>query len=667
MATIVDALVVTLGFDLSAFKRGKAEASAATKKLSAAERAAAKEIEENNKRAAESFRRIRNEVLALVSIFTAGVGIKQFTESTINSAVNLGYMAQNLQMSTRDLSAWQRAAERAGGSAEGITAALQASQNEVSGLKFGRVSEGMQWFLRLGGKPEEFRDGNTYLLARARIISNMFKIDPGRARFIAQQMGIGDSEFNLLKQGEAAVLALVDAQKKNSAVTEKQAEQALKLKNEWLDLRDRLQYVGTTVLLELMPTFEKLIGKLQNMADWVADHKADISAWIDKAVVSIQKFIEWADKAADSVGGWKNVIAALLALKILSIVAPLLQLGVALTGVGTGLGLIGRAGPAALAALAALWGAKKLGLPDVDAKKGIEDVRRGDFLAASTHLPAMDLIRAFSDRMRGKSYEDIAKELEKRLEESNKGGADDFAQQLASMLSGSANAAEVPGASGIPADLARKAGPDAVAAALRTQQKYGVPAAVTLAQFGLESSFGTQMPAGSNNPFGIHARAGQDFVMGYDWDASGNRVPTKFAKYASLADAFEAHGRLLANGRAYAEARKHLDDPMAYAAALTGKYATDPKYGAKLQAMMGGAVMSAAQANAARIAQQTAAAAAPAGSNSTSTTTNTNEMHVNGPITIQTQATDAPGIARDLGGALRRYSFVVPQANTGLS
>ncbi|MFP3813080.1 hypothetical protein, partial [Bacillus sp. SIMBA_005] len=73
------------------------------------------------------------------------------------------------------------------------------------------------------------------------------------------------------------------------------------------------------------------------------------------------------------------------------------------------------------------------------------------------------------------------------------------------------------------------------------------------------------------------------------------------------------------------------------------------------------------QANAAQIAQQTAAAAAPAGGNTTTTSTSTTETNINGPITVHTQATDAAGVARDLGGALRRYSFVVPQANTGLS
>lgn len=145
------------------------------------------------------------------------------------------------------------------------------------------------------------------------------------------------------------------------------------------------------------------------------------------------------------------------------------------------------------------------------------------------------------------------------------------------------------GISGLSNALAKNAGAWAVEAARAAQDKYGVPAAVQLAQFGLESNFGRSgLAQRSNNPFGIHAAAGQDFVWGYDTDAKGNRERTKFRKFSSLAEAFDEHARLLATSSAYAEARKHTDDPMAYAAALTGHYAVDPQYGAKLQAMMRG-------------------------------------------------------------------------------
>lgn len=622
MTTIVDALVVTLGFDLSAFKRGKAEAGSATKKLTAEERAAAKEIEERNKKAAESYRSIRNEVLALVAIFTAGVGIKQFTENTINSAVNLGYMAQNLKMSTAELSAWQRAAERAGGTSEGITNTLLASQNDISKLKFGQVTEGVQWFLRMGGSVKDLKDGNSYLLARARIISSMFKTDPGRARFIAQQMGIGDGEFNFLKQGEAAVLALVDAQKKNSAVTEKQAEQALKLKNEWLDLRDRLEYVGTTVLLQLMPTFEKLIGKLQNMADWVADHKSDISKWVDRAVDAVQQFVQWADKAAESVGGWKNILIAFAGLKLLSMVSGVLSLAGALLNLGGALAGISTAGASALPILGRLLGIAGLALYSEGLNQGEDQTR----LTQPGDTWDGDPVGKARAAANSGSLDDRRRYLMGRLKEAGYTDAQ---------------------AAGITGSLQQESqlNPNAVNAA---SGNYG------LAQWGkarsaqFEKQFGKPI---QQSTFGEQV----DFML---WELKNTeKVADQRIRLARTPEfAAEVHAREYERPGA-----NEINIPRRQ------QYAREA---AGIGAGQSTAVSTAGESqrtNAMKIAQQTAAVATPATSNTTTTSTTSNETNINGPITVQTQATDAAGIARDLGGALRRYSFVVPQANTGLS
>lgn len=92
--------------------------------------------------------------------------------------------------------------------------------------------------------------------------------------------------------------------------------------------------------------------------------------------------------------------------------------------------------------------------------------------------------------------------------------------------------------------------------------------------------------SGKNNPFGIKARkgeAGTDVVTHEVVKGRRVRMVQRFADYNSMADAFTAHANLLLRGRPYANARKHLNDPRAFADALTGVYATDPKYGEKLK------------------------------------------------------------------------------------
>lgn len=120
------------------------------------------------------------------------------------------------------------------------------------------------------------------------------------------------------------------------------------------------------------------------------------------------------------------------------------------------------------------------------------------------------------------------------------------------------------------------------------QQAYKIPASVTLAQWALESGYGHYMPPGSNNPFGIKAKAGQPFVTSKTHEVIHGVTKVmyqNFARFDTLTDAFEAHAELFFNGY-YKVALTHLDNPKLFAMALTHVYATDPLYGTKLIGIM---------------------------------------------------------------------------------
>jgi hypothetical protein len=351
MGTVIDSLVVTLGLDPKAFKAGSAQARTDLKLTSDEAQKRAREMEASGKVAAQYFSKIRNEALALLGVFTAGVGIKNFVENTIVGAASLGRLSQNLGISTERLSAWQRVAEDAGGTAEGMAAQLKESQKTIAQFRMGQSSESLQWFFRMGGKTSDLKDGNTYLMARSKIISEIFKNDPGRAQLVASQMGISDDQFNLLKQGPSAVQAQVAAMEKLSAISADDARQADELRKKWLGVERTFTLVGIKVVEALMPAFDTLIVYIKQLGDWVVTHKDDITNWVNGAVKSIQDFAKEANKAADAVGGWQNVLIGLAAIKVLGMVSPLLSLAGALNGVGGGLARIALSGPGALIAL----------------------------------------------------------------------------------------------------------------------------------------------------------------------------------------------------------------------------------------------------------------------------------------------------------------------------
>lgn len=142
--------------------------------------------------------------------------------------------------------------------------------------------------------------------------------------------------------------------------------------------------------------------------------------------------------------------------------------------------------------------------------------------------------------------------------------------------------------------------PEIIAAARASQAKWKIPASISLAQWALESGWGKSV-SGKNNYGGITAKV-KDAVFPHVpgtplepatlcWTrevVKGQSVKCQrwFKDYASPADYFDAHGKLLATGKPYAKARALLPDPNAFADALTGVYATDPKYGATLKSII---------------------------------------------------------------------------------
>ena len=128
--------------------------------------------------------------------------------------------------------------------------------------------------------------------------------------------------------------------------------------------------------------------------------------------------------------------------------------------------------------------------------------------------------------------------------------------------------------------------PGAVAA----QRRYGVPAAVTIAQAIEESGWGlSELAIKDHNLFGIKGTgpAGSDPRPTQEYE-DGQWVTriSLFRVYHNVAECMDDHGRLLASSTYFKRAMAVRQVPNAFAATLTGVYATDPDYGAKLIGLM---------------------------------------------------------------------------------
>jgi tail lysozyme len=607
MPTLIDSLVVGMGLEGKAFVSGSKTALAAFKATGKEAQATANEIEARGKQAALFFSRLRNEALTFFAVFTAGVGLKDFIGNTISGAASLGRMSANLKMSTRELNAWQKANERAGGTSEGISAQLKESQLESAKYGSGIATPAaLQAFAKYGGNFEAFKDGNTYLLERSRIISELYAKSPARAALAAQELGINEDTYNLIKQGPAAIQALIAAQLKNSVVTEKDAAQADQLRTKLLDLRDSLQATATKVLLTMAPVLEKWLAQLQELADWVTEHRKDISDWVEAAVRGMLQFAKALDGAAESVGGWKVVIGSLIALKLGSMVAQFVALGVAIAGVGKA-----AAGTAATGGLFALL--RTLGVG-------------GALLLHSGGL-----------------NEGEQEELARRRALGDKGP----------VFTGTR--APLPSAS----DAQNQIMDSLMAKGWTRAQAAGI--AANLQQ---ESNFNPGAVGDGGKAYGIaqwHGPRQKAFREFHGKDIRGS----------TLEEQLEFLDYELRNAESGAGDRLKKTTTAGEAGAVISKYYERPAdtdvemiRRAHLAAGIDNAEKARMAAWAAANAEGARNAGAGRGFVNPGGNTSTSEIHI-GEINVSTQATDAEGIARELPGAIRKTG-IVAQANTGL-
>ena len=126
--------------------------------------------------------------------------------------------------------------------------------------------------------------------------------------------------------------------------------------------------------------------------------------------------------------------------------------------------------------------------------------------------------------------------------------------------------------------------------AMATQRKYGVPAAVTIAQAIDESGWGQSLLASQDhNLFGIKG----DGPAGADWQSTQEyengqwvTINAAFRVYNNVTESIDDHAELLATSGYYTQAMADRNDPNEFANALTGVYATNPDYGSDLIQLM---------------------------------------------------------------------------------
>ncbi|EOE3888086.1 lytic transglycosylase domain-containing protein [Klebsiella pneumoniae] len=264
-ATVIDALLITLGLDTSDFRKGQKDVSDDLKKQREDAKKTAKEMAEQGKKAAAFFGSIKTELLALTGVTVTAGGLMSLVKNTTSSLMDLSIQSKALGMTARELDGFGKAAESAGSSFERITAALQGFQAAKQGSLFGDTSSpifsGMRMLTALTGDTFDVYSKDAKSLARSYLESLRKVKDPNIRRQIGAMGGFDDATIQRNQEGR--FLPDVDRLTKSSGITDASTKGAKEFTAAWAELGQNLDTVKNQIYEGLIPTIRDLNGLLK--------------------------------------------------------------------------------------------------------------------------------------------------------------------------------------------------------------------------------------------------------------------------------------------------------------------------------------------------------------------------------------------------------------------
>ena len=267
MATVIDELFVTLGLDASKFEKGQKDAASALIKTQSASSVAAKNMQADGAKAAEFFSRIKIEALGLVGVLAGTAGLGAVVASTAKGMADLGRTAKDIGISAQALGAFQNVIEQNGGSAASATASLQGFANKMQEIKTLGGNAAIYPFLNIA----HIDRGDSPLQAYQKFVeyAQDHKDDLLRVNQVGAGLGFDQGTVNAAIQiGSVRDFLKSMSGAMRDVPTDKMIADNTKLQTSFERLKQAVEGVGNSIEADVA-------GPLTHFDDWVTQHIHD--------------------------------------------------------------------------------------------------------------------------------------------------------------------------------------------------------------------------------------------------------------------------------------------------------------------------------------------------------------------------------------------------------
>lgn len=327
MATIIDALVVTLGLDSSSFKKGQEETRDEFDKTKEKIKKDSKEVQESldktekkgertgkqmeasGKQAAAFFSGIRNQIIALAGVTLSLKGLQDFMSSFSSKLNDLGIASKAFGMSAKSLDGWVQAGKAFGVSAQEIAASFSKISDAQEKLRAGRgqdqILTDIQRFSNMTGAGIDVLNDSTEAVNR-KIEANFSKLNPEQQRAFGQEFGRSYAWQQWSASGKS--IGEIDRFTRDSGVNDAAVKAAERMRKAMAELEQTLNNIGIIIYQSLEPYLEDFTNWLQDLAEWMKSHPKEIRSAIDEILTGFKDFVPTVNEAVTSIGNLNRIL-----------------------------------------------------------------------------------------------------------------------------------------------------------------------------------------------------------------------------------------------------------------------------------------------------------------------------------------------------------------------
>ncbi len=264
MATVLDSLVIKLGFETKNFKEGVEEAKEAVEELGESQ----EKLAASSKKSGNSISTLASKIFRFASVIAIGAAIKSFVSGSTQAAASVNKLSKSLGISAKEVDVWTKVAAQFGGGASDVEASFGKLQTVQGDLFIGKVDSNFMRDMSLLGvsfnqnsnKVEIFKNQ----LIALREYQKKYGVDATAT--IADNLGISKSFQDLIFSGKD-LNKIFSAAERNSLMTGEIAQAADDTQQSFANLKSAVGDLGMAFASNFTPSMKKASQSINEFID----------------------------------------------------------------------------------------------------------------------------------------------------------------------------------------------------------------------------------------------------------------------------------------------------------------------------------------------------------------------------------------------------------------